>query len=136
MSEKKILIVDDEVDIRNVFEKAFSRAGYAVRSAASGSEALGILKAEEILVMFFDLNMPEMDGLELCRRVRNDLPMAKIYAVTGYASFYQLTDYREAGFDEYYAKPVELALLNSVAAAAFEELECRTHRVVRSTSVS
>ena len=78
MKEKKILIVDGEGDIRKVFEKAFRRAGYAVRTAASGSEALEILKGDKIQVMFFDLKMPEMDGLELCREVRKDFPMAMI----------------------------------------------------------
>ena len=128
MREKKILIVDDEPDIRNVFQKALSRAGYTVSSAASGTDALEILKTEQILVMFFDLNMPEMDGLELCRRVRKDLPTALIYAVTGYASRFPLTDFQEAGFDNFYSKPIGLALLRSVADAAFEQMEGRTGR--------
>ena len=88
MNEKKILLVDDKTDIGRVFEKALVRAGYVVRSAASGGEALEILKGEKIQVMFFDLNMPEMDGLELCRRVRKDFPMAMIHAVTGYSSLF------------------------------------------------
>lgn len=123
MSERKILIVDDEADIRNVFERAFSKAGYAVRSAASGEEALEILKGDKVQVMFFDLNMPGMDGLELCRRVRDDFPMAVIHAVTGYARVFELAQCREAGFDDYYTKPIELAQLLAAAEAAFVKLD-------------
>lgn len=123
MSTKKILIVDDEVDILNVFAKAFRGAGYTVSTAIGGREALDILQDEKIQVMFFDLNMPEMDGLELCRLVRKDFPMAMIHAVTGYASLFQLADCREAGFDDYYTKPIELAVLMEAASAAFEKLD-------------
>lgn len=123
MSEKKLLIVDDEPDIRNVFGRVFSSAGYSVRSAPGGREALEILESEPIHVMFFDLNMPEMDGLELCRRVRKDIPMAMIHAVTGYASLFQLEDCRTAGFDDYLTKPVEIQVLVSAAEAAFEKLD-------------
>ncbi len=136
MKEKKILIVDDEVDIRKVFEKAFHRAGYTVRTAASGKEALEILKEDKIQVMFFDLKMPEMDGLELCRKVRKDLPMAMIHAVTGYASLFQLADCREAGFDDYYLKPVELSTLLSAAADAFDKIERWMQRIVHTPAVS
>ena len=131
MKEKKILIVDDEEDIRKVFEKAFRRAGYAVRTAASGSEALEILKGDKIQVMFFDLKMPEMDGLELCREVRKDFPMAMIHAVTGYASLFQLADCREAGFDDYYLKPIELTTLLKAAADAFDKIDRWMERGVR-----
>ena len=123
MTEQAILIVDDEVDIRNVFEKAFRKAGYAVRSAANGQEALEILEGERVQVMFFDLHMPDMDGLELCRRVREDFPMAVIHAVTGYARVFELAQCREAGFDDYYTKPVQLAQLLAAAEAAFVKLD-------------
>ena len=53
-------------------EKVFRRAFFTVRSADSGRDALDILRREEIPVMFLDLKMPEMDGVELCRRVRQD----------------------------------------------------------------
>lgn len=123
MTERAILIVDDEADIRNVFEKAFRKAGYAVRSAANGEEALEILEGDRIHVMFFDLHMPDMDGLELCRRVREDFPVAVIHAVTAYARVFELAQCREAGFDDYYTKPVELRQLLAAAEAAFVKLD-------------
>ncbi len=123
MSEKKILVVDDEEVIRDILEQAFSKAGYTVRSAESGEKALEILKDEKIQVMFLDLNMPEMNGVELCRKIRKDFPMAIIHAVTGYSSLFELSDCREAGFDDYFNKPVNLELLFKAARDAFDKLD-------------
>ena len=90
MSKKKVLVVDDEKMIRDIFRLALSRDGFMVHSAESADEALEVLGNENIPVMFFDLNLPGMNGMDLCKQIRNDKPEAKIYAVTGYASFLEL----------------------------------------------
>lgn len=123
MSEKKILVVDDEKAIINLLTQAFSRVGYTVRSAQNAKEALELLQNEKINVMFFDLNMPEMDGIELCKEVKKDMPMSIIYAVTGYVSLFELADCREAGFEDYFKKPMNMKTLIKMANDAFEKLE-------------
>ena len=123
MSEKKILVVDDEEPTRDVFEQAFRKVGYTVHPAKSGEEALKILKDENIQVMFLDLNMPDMNGLELCQEIRKDSPMAIIHAVTGYASLFELSDCRDAGFDDYFDKPINLEQLYKAAQSAFDRLD-------------
>jgi len=123
MSERKILVVDDEKAIVNLLTQAFSRAGYTVRSAPNAENALALLENEEINVMFFDLNMPEMDGVQLCKEVKKNMPMSLIYAVTGYASLFELADCRDAGFEDYFKKPVNLNTLMKTAHDAFEKLE-------------
>jgi DNA-binding response OmpR family regulator len=123
MSKRKLLIVDDEVAIRNMYEQAFSRGGYKVRSAESAEEALEFLKDEKIQVMFLDLNTPGMNGLDLCKEVRKDFPMAIIHAVTGYSSLFELADCREAGFDDYFTKPADLKMLLRAAQDAFEKID-------------
>lgn len=115
-------MVDDEKAILKLWEKAFSKAGYEVHAAASGEEALDILKKENIQVMFLDLKLPGMNGCELCRRIRKDRPIAIINAVTGYTSLFELAECREAGFDDYFTKPVEVKTLVKTAADAFEKL--------------
>ena len=119
----KILCVDDEPLILEIYESAFKEKGYTVFTAPGGKEALEILKKENIQVMFLDLKMPVMDGLELCRRIREDHPIACIYAVTGYGSLFELGDCREAGFDDYYTKPVKLETLYKIAEDAFEKIK-------------
>jgi len=120
--ENKILVVDDEAAIRDSFEKAFTAKGFFVRCAETAEEALEILKVENIQVMFLDLNLPEMSGVELCKRIRKDKPVSMIHAVTGYTSLFELVDCREAGFDDYFTKPVELKSLFKAADDAFEKL--------------
>ena len=74
MSEKNILVVDDETTILNMFDLAFTKKGYTVKLASSAEEALDILADEEILVMFLDLNLPEMNGIDLCRAIKKKEP--------------------------------------------------------------
>ncbi len=121
--EKNILIVDDEKFIRDMLEQAFSKEGYIIRSAESAEEALEILKDEKFQVMFLDLNLPKMNGVELCKQIRKDIPIGIIYAVTGYASLFELADCREAGFDDYFTKPVKLEMLFKAAQDAFEKID-------------
>ena len=120
---KKILVVDDEAMILEVFKEALKRAGYSVVCARSGYEALDVLKEEKIEVMFLDLNMPGMDGVELCRTIRMSQPDAFIFAVTGYASFYNIEDCRKAGFNDFFTKPIDLAVLYKTAEDAFNMLD-------------
>jgi len=120
---KKILIVDDEKAIISLLKQAFSRAGFEVYPAESAEEALKVLEQEEIYIMFLDLNLPGMNGIELCRRIKKDKPMAIVFAVTGYASLFELADCREAGFEDYFKKPADIKTLVKVANDAFERLE-------------
>ncbi len=123
MVSKNILIVDDDDMIIDLFKKGFNRAGYTVRRAQSAEEALAILDKESYPVMFLDLKLPKMDGLELCRIIRKKNPMAIIYAVTGYASRYEFSDCRDAGFDDYFTKPVDLKILFRAALDGFDKIE-------------
>jgi len=123
MINRKILVVDDEEAILNMFVQAFSRGGYEVRTAESAEEALELLKGDKIQVMFLDLNMPGMNGVDLCKEIRKDFPMAIIYAVTGYSSLFELADCREAGFDDYFTKPADLKMLLKAAQDAFGKID-------------
>lgn len=120
---KKILVVDDEETVLRLFKLAFTKAGYEPVIALSGEEALEILKEEKILVIFSDLNLPGINGLDLCREIKKNIPMAIIYAVTGYASLFQLSDCRDAGFDDYFKKPVRLPVLLEAAEDAFNKID-------------
>ena len=119
---KKILVVDDEKMIHDMLSKALTREGYDVICAESAEEALTLLQQEKIHVMFLDLKLPGMNGLELCRHIRKDNPMAIIYAITGYASLFELSDCRDAGFEDYFTKPVDLKTLFKAASDAFDKI--------------
>ncbi len=119
---KKILVVDDEKMICDMVKKALSRKGYTVSTANNAEEAISILKQDTIQVMFFDLKLPGMNGIGLCKEVRKDNAMAIIYALTGYASLFELSDCRDAGFDDYFTKPIELEVLFKAAEDAFDKV--------------
>ena len=123
MGEKQILVVDDEQSILNLYSQAFSREGYIVRAAKTAEEALEIFEQEQYWVLFLDLNLPGMNGVELCRQICKEWPMVIPYAVTGYASVFELAECREAGFEDYFIKPVKKSDLISAAEHAFKKLE-------------
>lgn len=123
MTPKKVLIVEDETEIRDVLEKLFSYHGYEPLCAGDAEEALRLLNPDT-QVMFLDLKLPgEMDGLELCRRIRQDYPAACIFAMTGYATLFELADCRAAGFDDYFTKPAKLEMLLMATRQGFEKVK-------------
>ena len=123
MTDRTILVVDDESMIRDLFRRFFEQAGYSVQTAESAEEALEMVRETPIWVLFLDLNLPGMNGVELCRQIRRSWPMAIPYAVTGYTSLFELSSCREAGFEDYFTKPVNLDDLLQAAENAFGKLE-------------
>ncbi len=123
MISRNILIVDDDNMVVDVFKNGFSKAGYTVRRARTAEEALAILEKESYPVMFLDLKLPKMSGVELCKVIREKYPLSILFAVTGYASEFEFSDCRRAGFDDYFIKPVDLKILFRVALDAFDKIK-------------
>jgi CheY-like chemotaxis protein len=121
----KILVVDDEPDIRDILCSFFQEFGYEVTAAPGAQEALSILEQEPILVMLLDLNMPGMNGLDLCRAIRPRLPQARIYALTGFHRLFTPDSARQAGFDGFLTKPADLHQLLDLVRKAFDLVEGR-----------
>jgi DNA-binding response OmpR family regulator len=124
---EKILIVDDEDTIRALLNEAFIKVGYCVRLAANAEEALEALRKEYIPVIFVDLGLEKMNGFELCGIIRKDSPYAFIYALSGNPELFSSHENREAGFDDYFTKPVSLKTLYKVAKDSFEKIQRLTN---------
>ncbi|HEU19191.1 MAG TPA: response regulator [Deltaproteobacteria bacterium] len=122
MNEKKMLVVDDETFLLDMLEELFTDAGYCVFTAQNAEDALTILKKDSIMVMFLDLKLPGMSGIELCRQIRKENQIGIIHALTGYANFYGLLECRAAGFDDFFLKPVDVSVLLKAAHESFERL--------------
>lgn len=69
---KKILIVDDEPDVLELFKMRLQKSGYEVVTASSGSEALDMSKSVVPDLVLLDIALPQMDGYEICRRLKGD----------------------------------------------------------------
>ena len=81
-----LLIVDDEPGMRQLLSHVFGRAGHAVRAAENGTKALELLRQAPADLIVSDVKMPDMNGIELLRRVREFLPDAAVIMMTAFAT--------------------------------------------------
>jgi two-component system, OmpR family, KDP operon response regulator KdpE len=112
-----ILVVDDEAQIARVLKTALSSQGYGIRTASDGEEALQLMKGWAPDLVVTDLRMPNMDGLELCRRIRTEsrIPII-VLSVKGEDTI--KVEALDAGADDYITKPFSInELLARVRAA-------------------
>ena len=106
-----------------MLKDAFASQGYDVICAESAEKARELMNKKAPQIMFLDLKLPGMDGVELCRQIRRDHPITCIYAMTGYTSLFDLAECREVGFDDYFVKPIDLKQFFKGVEDAFEKLE-------------
>ena len=119
----KILIVDDESSVRELFSGVFMDENYEVVAAEDGNQALDILKRDDIDVIFLDLKLFGMNGIDLCRQIRETKPVSLIFAITGWAPLFEIDECRQAGFDDYFEKPLDMDILLDVVRDAFKKLD-------------
>ncbi len=123
MVEKKILVIDDEGSQRDVMQRFIPKLGYAVKTADSSESALEILAVEHFPLIITDLSMPGIDGLELCRRVKQVDSNIIIYALSGYIASFNEKKLEECGFDGYLSKPASSQTLKQAIEGAFEKIK-------------
>jgi putative two-component system response regulator len=104
----RVLVVDDTEAVRSLFQKLLAADGHEVLSASNGSEALDAVQHERPDVIVMDVAMPVLDGLEVCRRLKNDprTRLTPIVLVTGQSDLSDRIRGIEAGADEFLSKPV------------------------------
>jgi len=117
----RVLVVDDEPDSREFVTFVLEQAGAAVMTAATASEALGLLQRLQLDVLLSDIGMPEMDGYMLLQQVRALPPeqggQVLAIALTAYAGDFNQRQARQAGFQQHVSKPVEPEKLIQVIAS-------------------
>ena len=111
----RILVVEDERDIAALVAYHLTKEGYRVRTAEAGQEALEAVSAEKPDLMILDIIMPDMDGIDVCRRVRHDTRFTAlpILFLTAKGSTDDIVDGLDAGADDYVVKPFEVAELRA-----------------------
>ncbi len=116
-SAMRMLVVDDEVDIANMLAEYFRMEGYDVTCANSGPEALAAASVGAAPdIMLLDVNMPGMDGFEVCRRVREHMSCPIIFLTARVEDADQLDGFA-VGADDYVMKPFSLEVLGRRVAA-------------------
>src|SRR5262245_40055424 len=104
MGATKILVIDDDPSIRTIVDKMLTQVGYEVFSASSGKEGLRQLYSAQPDLVLLDILMPEMDGLEVLKRIREltNIPVIMLSAVTQMDVTVRCL---EMGADDYLKKP-------------------------------
>ncbi|MBD0305565.1 MAG: response regulator transcription factor [Nitrospiraceae bacterium] len=122
---KKILIVEDELDILNLVKLYLEKDGYRVNTATSGLEGLKQVKIERPDLVILDLMLAEMDGLEVCKRIRAapETSMTPIIMLTAKAEEADTIIGLELGADDYVTKPFSPKALVARVKALFRRLE-------------
>ncbi len=100
-----VLVVDDEGAIRYSVSKTLQRVGYNVNEAASGEEALEMMRADRYDVILTDIRMPGLTGVELLKRIKDIAPDAIVILMTGYASLGTAVEALRLGAHDYLIKP-------------------------------
>jgi two-component system response regulator AtoC len=108
MAGERILVVDDEEAIRRIFQDYFTMLGYQVVTAASGRDALSKFVPGEFDCVLSDLLMPEMDGMEFLKQLREIDEKVAFFMMTGHPSVETALDAIKAGAYDYVSKPVNL----------------------------
>lgn len=120
---KKILVIDDERAIRDSFDLALSD-DYDVTTAENGIEGLELLEQLKPDMIFLDLKMPEMDGVETMRRIKTLNPIVPVYIVTAFQKEFMepLAEASKEGIEfEIAAKPLSSEQIRNIASAVLSE---------------
>jgi putative two-component system response regulator len=107
--DSRVLIVDDDAAIRGVVAKVLTSCGCSCRMAGSGEEALQLLQRDAADVVFIDVNMPAMSGLELAGRLSRDYPETALVMLTGMTEFGTAVAAIQSGAADFVAKPFKTA---------------------------
>jgi len=117
-SGRRVLLVDDNVDARDMLAEALQYFGHRVWCAADGVQALSLTGAHEFDVALLDIGLPVMDGYELAHQLRlRKGKSLRIFALTGYGLDKDKAKALGAGFEEHFVKPVDLGALDGAIRA-------------------
>jgi putative nucleotidyltransferase with HDIG domain len=122
----RILVVDDEPAVRSIVAALLDRSGYTASTAASASEAIGLMQqGVPFDIVLADIMMPEIDGLTLLDRICADFPGTPVVILTAVHDIHVATNAFRRGAVDYLLKPFERADLLSVTSRAIEHLRLR-----------
>ena len=112
----RILVVDDDLDLRMTLADYLDSLGFSVESARSGGDAVGLLSAKDnsFDIVVTDLMMPGVDGLAVLRTARRVNPLSHVVVMTGYSSLKTAIESVRSGAFDYLTKPFELVQVEIV----------------------
>ena len=119
----RVLVVDDEQEIRELLDRHLRYLGYTVHCAENGQDALEKLSAVRTDIVISDIGMPVMNGIELLGRIRSEFPMTRVVMITGFVSQENVLACMRGGAEICIFKPLEdLEVLEQAVTRATEAL--------------
>tara|TARA_B100001250_G_C19489926_1_gene652599 strand:- start:268 stop:645 length:378 start_codon:yes stop_codon:yes gene_type:complete len=106
---KKILVAEDSSVIQNLTKKILTLQNYQISAVKNGKQVIDKLGSETFDLILMDIHMPQMDGMECARTIRQmngEIANVPIIAITGNANNYSMDDFKEAGINEFIPKPL------------------------------
>jgi DNA-binding NtrC family response regulator len=126
MSSKKILVVDDAREVRDLMKEFLAGEGFEVSSAHNGLVASRMVGREDFDMVITDIRMPKMDGMKLLETIKRTNPQVIVIVITGYGTIDAAVRAMRLGAYEYITKPVMLDELRLVIHKAFEHQQLRS----------
>ncbi|HEU4596697.1 MAG TPA: sigma-54 dependent transcriptional regulator [Pyrinomonadaceae bacterium] len=121
----KILVAEDEANLRLVIQKELQRMGHDVRVAPDGEAALRLLEESNVDVLLADINMPRLDGMELLRRLHQRPNPPEVIMLTGHATVETAIEAMKLGAYDYLSKPYHISELDALVKQAAEKRRLR-----------
>lgn len=121
----KILLVDDEEMIVKIISRRLEKEGYKVYYALNGIEALNILEKDKIDIVLTDIKMPEMDGVELLRKIKSEYLYIEVIMFTAYPEIETSVSCMKMGAFDYLIKPIDFDVLLLVVKRCIQEINLK-----------
>ncbi len=121
----RILVAEDEANLRLVIQKELQRMGHDVRVAPDGEAALRLLEESNVDVLLADINMPRLDGMELLRRLHQRPNPPEVIMLTGHATVETAIEAMKLGAYDYLSKPYHISELDALVKQAAEKRRLR-----------
>lgn len=122
-NKKHLLVVDDELLIRDLLYDHFTSCDYAISLADDGDSALKMVDEKSFDAVIVDLKMPDMDGLVLAENIRHQQEGVPVIIITGYPSVESAVEALRHRYFDYFVKPFNMKKLEKAVAAAVAEYD-------------
>lgn len=126
MAQEKILVIDDELFVRELLQEFLIKEGYKVYVAESGEKGINLVKATPVEIALIDLKMPGMDGISALKEIKKIAPGTIAIILTGYPTIDSSIEALRSGAYDYVVKPFKLNDLKNTIAKALNEYKLKS----------
>jgi DNA-binding NtrC family response regulator len=132
----RLIVVDDELPVLQVIDRLAVSAGFDVVMCPTGNEAMRALASRPADLAMVDLRMPDVNGLDLLRQIKQAVPSCEVILMTGYGGIESAVEAIKSGAREYLTKPFDFERLGTLLAGIRDELDRRAHVLTLESQVA